>query len=100
MVKIVVTINRGMKLWAKFALFTVCTLLLSAFMFEPAFALNLSIMHNSSSTSNKYGSWGLDKDCYWCHSTTKTTNVKKILETVNTPTGPRKVVFYRMTAVF
>src|SRR6185369_3123266 len=99
MVKIVVTKNRGMKLWAKFALVTVCTLLFSVFMFEPAFAINLSIMHNSSTTSIKYGSWGLDKDCYWCHSK-NTSNIKLMGKTIETPIGPRNVVYYRLDAAF
>lgn len=93
---IVVKKNRGMKLWAKFSLITLCTLLVSMFMVESAFPLNLSIMHNSSSLSNKYGSWGLDKGCNWCHSE-GTANVKLVAETIDTPSGSRQVVFYRMT---
>ena len=100
--KIVVIDSKGMNLWAKFALVTLSTLLVSAFMYESVLALNLPIMHNSSSTTSagsqsKYGSWGLDKNCSWCHAE-NTTNVKLISQTIETPNGPRAVVFTRMTA--
>jgi len=96
--KIVAKKNRGMKLWAKFALVTLCTLLVNVFMHESALALNSPLMHNSSTLGSKYGSWGLNKDCIWCHAK-GTASVKRVAETIDTPSGLRKVVFYRMTAV-
>lgn len=55
------------------------------------------LMHNSANISpSKYGTWGTAWNCATCHKTT-TTNVKQILTTINTPTGPRSVVFTRMT---
>lgn len=102
MSKIVVKKIEGMNLWARFALIAMCTLLASTLMSEPTLALN-SIMHNSSSAtvgSSRYGSWGLEKDCSWCHSASSTANIKKISGQIDTPDGPRSVVFYRMTASF
>jgi predicted CxxxxCH...CXXCH cytochrome family protein len=96
--KINVRNNRGTKLWAKFALVTLFTLLVNAFMCASALAFYLPIMHNSSSVGNKYGSWGLDKSCTWCHKE-NTANVKLVAEIINTPNGPRNVVFSRMTAL-
>ena len=55
------------------------------------------LMHNSDNTSSTYGTWGLNRNCSWCHSAT-TSNVKRIANQINTPTGIRTVIFTRMTA--
>lgn len=97
--KIVIIRDWGMKHWSRLALVTLCAVLVGAAMSGSAFALN-TIMHNSSTVGNKYGSWGLDKDCSWCHSAGSTSNIKKVRETISTPGGDRSVIFYRMTSVF
>jgi predicted CxxxxCH...CXXCH cytochrome family protein len=55
------------------------------------------LMHNSANTSTTYGTWGNDKDCSWCHNDSST-NVKMVEQTISTPTGPKPVIFTRMTA--
>ena len=58
-------------------------------------------MHNSANldptNAKGYGSWGVAEDCSWCHSVS-TTNIKRIKNSVQTPTGQRTVVFNRITA--
>lgn len=97
-----VTKSRGVNLRAKFALVTLFAWLVSVYMYESAHAFNVSIMHNSSTTSNKYGSWGLDNDCTWCHinlvSRENTDNIKLVKNVINTPTGSRGVIFDRMSS--
>ena len=61
--KIVVEKIKGMNLWAKFALVTLCTLLVSAFMYESTFALSLPVMHNSSSTGKGGTSGKIQSAC-------------------------------------
>jgi trimeric autotransporter adhesin len=57
-----------------------------------------SLMHSSASlNSTKYGTWGASYTCETCHNK-NTTNVKRIAQQVNTPTGLRTVTFTRMTA--
>ncbi len=94
--KIVVKKNRGLNILVKFTLGTLSALLVSAFMFESALALDRPLLHNSSTLGTKYGTWGRDKGCNWCHSSS-TPNVKSIAQTVITPNGPRTVIFTLMT---
>jgi hypothetical protein len=76
---------------------SVVLLALIVFVGSPAHALTSPLMHNSVNTSTTYGTWGTTKNCSWCHSTA-TTNVKRVLQNITTPTGRRPVLFTRMTA--
>jgi predicted CxxxxCH...CXXCH cytochrome family protein len=91
--------NKGLKLWAKLALVNFCALA-SVSLFDSAFASN-PIMHNSSTTTSKYGVWGQGRNCTWCHVNQQvnesTGNIKLVKDVVDTPTGTRGVYFDMMT---
>ncbi len=59
--------------------------------------IDTPLMHSGPNLQSKYGSWGADRDCSWCHNDV-TNNIKMVLETIETPIGSRPVVFSRITA--
>ncbi len=93
----------GMSLGAKVSLAVAFTMLLTVFILPGWVTPNTSeaasspLMHNSDNLGTKYGTWGTTFTCATCHART-TTNIKRIASTVQTPDGPRPVVFTRMTA--
>ncbi|GAM09104.1 geobacter CxxxxCH...CXXCH motif protein [Geobacter sp. OR-1] len=86
---------------AKLRLIPIFTLLTSIFMFQgwhnPARIIAGPLIHNSANLGTKYGTWGTTFDCSTCH-VRGSSNVKRVAQNVATPTGPRNVVFLRMTA--
>lgn len=83
------------RLWPLLALLLVCAVMYSA---EHAEAAVSPLLHNSTNLGTKYGTWGTAFTCTTCHDKNTPTNVKRIAATVQTPTGPKPVVFLRMTA--
>ena len=56
------------------------------------------MMHSSMQLgTNKFGQWGLDYSCSTCHSPTAT-NLKRVSNSITTPTGDRPVVFNTVSA--
>jgi predicted CxxxxCH...CXXCH cytochrome family protein len=56
------------------------------------------LLHSSLTLgTSKFGEWGTTHTCNTCHTKSATTNIKKISETVSTPTGNRSVVFNRLS---
>jgi predicted CxxxxCH...CXXCH cytochrome family protein len=101
--KVIAKKIRGLSWWAKFSLITLEALLISVFVLsglcnprQAQAASDSPLMHNSTNLGTGYGTWGTDKDCTWCHSWGNT-NVKGIKGTIATPTGPKTVIFTRMT---
>ncbi|MBT0664888.1 CxxxxCH/CxxCH domain-containing protein [Geobacter pelophilus] len=56
------------------------------------------LLHSSLTLgTSKFGEWGTTHTCNTCHTKSATTNIKKISETVATPTGNKSVVFNRLS---
>jgi predicted CxxxxCH...CXXCH cytochrome family protein len=87
----------GVSNWAKVRLAMTFTLLISVFIYQADQSLAGPLLHNSTNLGTKYGTWGTTFDCATCHAR-GSSNVKRVAQTVTTPTGPRNVVFLRMTA--
>ena len=64
----------------------------------PARAEVDKLVHNSNTVGTKYGTWGAEYTCATCHNRLAVNNAKYVNDTINTPIGPRPVIFDRYTA--
>jgi len=66
---------------------------------RPAAAVS-PLLHNTEATGSTKYTFGTTYTCETCHTKSRqgTTNIKKILNNISTPTGRRPVIFTRITA--
>jgi predicted CxxxxCH...CXXCH cytochrome family protein len=86
-------LSMGMKQWGRTSLQAAVLMLLLAA--QTVLAAS-PLLHSSDNLGTKYGTWGTTFTCATCH-TRSTSNIKKVSQTIATPTGSRPVVFTRLS---